>query len=174
MHYESLSAFWRSSASFASISSECRFLGNVRPSPFLSGEPGSVKITLKQDWKRGDAPSASQQKPVQPTAPLFPPENLTPILLPPHIIQLDLSVRALYHPPLIEAQPVLRGGERIMWVCQIRNQTQKQKRGQVLQRRSVNPLRRVNLLMEIKRGKVFVRDEIKVVPEERADDGRDD
>ena len=118
--YESLSAFWRSSANFASISSERRFLGNARPSPLLSGackHMNRMKITSKT----GDIPSAPQEQPIHPTAPLFPPKDLTPVLPPPYIIQLDLSVRALYYPPLTKTQAMLRGWEWIMWVRQVRN-----------------------------------------------------
>lgn len=39
----------------------------------------------------------------------FPSKDLTPILHPPHVVQLYLSVRALYHSALVEAQPVFRG-----------------------------------------------------------------
>ena len=62
------------------------------------GKPNSTGVTLKMD----DIPSAPQKKPMNPTTPSLPSKDLTPILPPPHIIQLYLPVRALHHPPLIE------------------------------------------------------------------------
>ena len=68
-----------------------------------------------------DIPGTTQDKPIGPTTLALPPENLTPILLPPHIIQLYLSMRAPHDSPLIESQPTFRGWKRILWVRQIRN-----------------------------------------------------